>query len=186
MTDEGATIVLGITIPAPNPLFLAIVAIHVLMGLAAVIAGAAAIFIRKGRGRHSNLGAVYFWCLFGVFATMTTLSALRWTEDYHLFILGVLSFASACLGRHAARRHWRQWTRVHLSGMGASYVLLVTAFYVDNGRSLPLWRELPQIAFWLLPSAIGLPLIVHALFRHPQVKSAATSRAGMARGETGH
>jgi len=51
--------------------------------------------------------------------------------------------------------------------MGASYVLLLTAFYVDNGKSLPLWRELPPIAYWLLPAAIGLPLIIRALFWHP-------------------
>ena len=47
--------------------------------------------------------------------------------------------------------------------MGASYILLMTAFYVDNGKNLPLWRELPQIAFWLLPAAIGIPLIARAL-----------------------
>ena len=51
--------------------------------------------------------------------------------------------------------------------MGLSYILMVTAFYVDNGKNLPLWRELPQIAFWLLPAAIGIPLIVRALVRHP-------------------
>ena len=28
--------------------------------------------------------------------------------------------------------------------MGASYILLLTAFYVDNGKNLPLWRELPE------------------------------------------
>ena len=51
--------------------------------------------------------------------------------------------------------------------MGLSYVLLLTAFYLDNGRNLPLWRELPQWAFWVLPSAIGGPIIVYALLRHP-------------------
>jgi hypothetical protein len=51
--------------------------------------------------------------------------------------------------------------------MGASYVLLLIAFYVDNGHSLPLWKELPPIAYWLLPAAIGIPLIVRALLWHP-------------------
>ena len=91
---------------------------------------------------------------------------MRWADDYHLFILGALSFASAYFGRTAARRRWRQWPRLHLTGMGASYILLLTAFYVDNGKNLPLWRELPEIAFWLLPSAIGIPLIIYALLRH--------------------
>lgn len=54
--------------------------------------------------------------------------------------------------------------------MGASYILLLTAFYVDNGKNLPLWRELPQIAFWLLPSAVGIPIILYVLARHPIIK----------------
>jgi hypothetical protein len=44
---------------------------------------------------------------------------------------------------------------------------LLTAFYVDNGKSLPLWRDLPSITYWLLPAAVGLPLILYALLRHP-------------------
>jgi hypothetical protein len=51
--------------------------------------------------------------------------------------------------------------------MGLSYVLLLTAFYVDNGKSLPLWNALPPWAFWVLPLAIGTPFIIHALVRHP-------------------
>jgi hypothetical protein len=51
--------------------------------------------------------------------------------------------------------------------MGASYVLLLTAFYVDNGKSLPLWKELPAIAYWLLPAAVGVPLIMRAMLWHP-------------------
>ena len=54
--------------------------------------------------------------------------------------------------------------------MGTSYVLLLTAFYVDNGKNLPLWRDLPVILYWLLPAAVGLPLIVRALMNHPVVR----------------
>ena len=80
---------------------------------------------------------------------MTLLSISRWAEDYQLFALGALSFVAATIGRMARRRRWPSWARVHLAGMGASYILLITAFYVDNGPNLPLWRELPQIAFWM-------------------------------------
>ena len=55
----------------------------------------------------------------------------------------------------------------HIAGMGLSYVAIVTAFYVDNGKNLPLWRALPQIAFWCLPAVIGAPIIAYALLRHP-------------------
>jgi hypothetical protein len=51
--------------------------------------------------------------------------------------------------------------------MGSSYILLLTAFYVDNGAHLPLWRELPTLAYWLRPAAIGLPIIAATLRRHP-------------------
>ena len=46
---------------------------------------------------------------------------------------------------------------------------MLTAFYVDNGKNLPLWKELPEIAFWFIPGALGVPLILYALFRHPLV-----------------
>lgn len=167
MHHENITVVLGIPIPSVDPVFLATVGIHVLFGLAAVVTGAAAMLSNKGRGRHSNFGTVYFWCLFGVFVTMSALSFMRWAENYHLFILGALSFGAASFGRTAARRRWNQWPRLHLTGMGASYILMLTAFYVDNGRNLPLWRELPELTFWLLPSALGVPLILHAIYRHP-------------------
>jgi uncharacterized membrane protein len=169
MADENATLLLGIPIPSTDPVFLAIVGIHILFGLAAVIAGAVAMLSNKGRGRHSGFGTVYFWCLFGVFATMSALSFIRWAADYHLFVVGALSFATANFGRTAARRRWRQWPRLHLTGMGTSYILMLTAFYVDNGPNLPLWRELPDLAFWVLPSAVGAPLILYALYRHPVV-----------------
>ena len=169
MADDNTTVVLGLPIGSADPVFLTIVGVHVLFGLATVIAGAVAMLSKKGRGRHSNLGTIYFWCLFGVFVTVSALSIMRWAENSHLFVLGALSLASACFGRTAARRRWRQWPRLHLTGMGASYIFVLTAFYVDNGRNLPLWRELPEIAFWLLPSLIGAPLVLYALLRHPLV-----------------
>ena len=164
---DGRTSLAGIEIPSTNPVFLAVVGIHILLGLACVITGAIAMLSQKRAGRHPRYGTVYFRCLAGVFVTASGLAAMRWAEDYHLFALGVLSFAAACLGRQARRERWRSWVRLHIAGMGASYLLLLIAFYVDNGKSLPLWRELPPVTYWLLPAVIGLPLIVHALVRHP-------------------
>ncbi len=40
---------------------------------------------------------------------------------------------------------------------------MLTAFYVDNGLHLPLWDRLPTLTFWLLPSAIGAPVIARAI-----------------------
>jgi uncharacterized membrane protein len=173
----GTTIIAGIPIPSTDPVFLAIVGFHVLFGLVCVIAGAVAMLSRKGRGRHSTFGAIYFWSLVAVFASASGLSALRWAANQHLFILGVLAFGAALLGRTALRRRWTGWLRLHIAGMGSSYVVLLTAFYVDNGKSLSLWKELPPITYWLGPAAVGLPIIIYALLRHPLVRRLDTSNA---------
>lgn len=167
MTPEDTTVVLGIPIPSTSPVFLTVVGLHVLIGLVCVVAGAIAMLSPKRSGRHPMFGTIYYWGLVFVFVSATGLSVVRWAEDYHLFILGLLAFIAATLGRAARRRRWSGWVRLHITGMGLSYILLLTAFYVDNGKSLPLWKELPPIAYWLLPAAIGLPLIIHALLRHP-------------------
>ena len=164
---DDTTIVAGIEVPSTSPLFLTVVGLHVLMGLACVVVGAVAMLSPKRQGRHPTFGAIYFWCLLVVFASATGLSVISWAQDYPLFILGALSFAAALVGRTFRRRRWPWWVRVHITGMGVSYIVLLTAFYVDNGKSLPLWRELPPIAYWLLPAAVGIPLIVRALLWHP-------------------
>ena len=164
MTD-----ILGIQIPSVDPVFLTIVGFHILIGIACVIAGAVAIFSAKGRGRHSGFGAIYFWLLVVLFGSATILSAMRWAENYHLFILGLLSMISAMFGRSVVRAHRRGWPRLHLTGMGLSYILMLTAFLVDNGKFLPVWRELPPLALWFIPGVIGLPFLAYALLRHPVV-----------------
>ena len=170
MTD-GVTTIAGIEIPSTSPAFLTIVGVHIALGLICVVTGFVAMMSRKGRGRHSTFGTIYYWCLSAVFASATALSAMRWAENYHLFILGTLSFAMAFLGRSAARQpqpHRR--FDLHVAGMGLSYVFMLTAFYVDNGKSLPLWKELPPIVLWLLPAVVGIPIIARALLRHPLLR----------------
>jgi hypothetical protein len=160
-------IIAGIPIPSDTPLFLAFIAVHVVAGLVCVIAGILAMLSPKRRGRHPLAGTVYYWSLCVVSGTMAALAITRWSEDYHLFILGALSFVAATVGRAARRNLWPSWARIHMTGMGASYILMLTAFYVDNGPNLPLWRELPPLAFWILPAIIGLPIWLNALLRHP-------------------
>jgi hypothetical protein len=101
MTGDN-TVVLGIEIPSTDPVFVGIiVGIHIPLGLACVAAGAVGMLSAKGRGRHSTAGKVYYWCLLSLFASATFLSIMRWAENYHLFTLGALSFASAWLARRA-------------------------------------------------------------------------------------
>ena len=164
---EAKTTLLGIEIPSTDPVFLAIVTVHIALGILCVATGAVAMISAKAPGRHPRYGTWYFWTLTTVFATASTLSFMRWEANAHLFILGALAFIAAFVGREARRRLWSNWTSIHIVGIGSSYVLLLTAFYVDNGKQLPLWRDLPHWTHWILPALVGAPIIVWAFLYHP-------------------
>ena len=159
----------GLEIPSDSPVFLAILAIHVSVGVLAAVTGAVAMLMEKRRGGHTRTGSIYFRSVATLFATSTALAALRWTDDYHLFALGTQAFAAALLGRAARRRRWRTQIDMHIVGMGVSYIAMLTASYVDNGGNLPVWRELPDAAYWLAPSAFGIALVVWAVARGSKV-----------------
>jgi len=155
----------GIEIPSQSHWFLGLLVVHVPLGVVAIVAGVAAMLQKKGSIAHTNLGSIYFWSLALLFISSVGLAAMRWREDYHLFILGGVAFSAALVGRTARRFKWNTQFDCHIVGMGVSYIVMLTAFYVDNGKNLPVWRDLSQIAYWLLPSAVGLPLIFRALGR---------------------
>lgn len=174
MPDSGV-VVLGIPIPSSSPLFLGVVGIHVLAGTLCVVAGIVAMLATKRHGRHPLAGSVYFWSLLVVFLSMTMLSIMRWPEDIHLLVLGVLSFGAAVIGRAARRRKKGELLRLHATGMSVSYIVLLTAFYVDNGPHLPLWQRLPQWTFWIIPSVVGVPILIRVLARHPLLTNLSAS-----------
>ncbi len=172
----------------PSLPFGALLVVHIAAGLCAVAAGALAALSPKRRGRHPRAGTVYYGALAIVFLTAAGLSALRWSEDAYLFVLGVLAFAAGSIGSLARHNRWAGWKRTHIVGMGTSYIVLLTAFYVDNGPRLPVWDQLPVIAFWLLPSVVGVPLIVRAMRRHARMNSSdefAQTIATLARADQG-
>jgi hypothetical protein len=153
----------------PSLLFSVLLLVHVPAGLVCVVTGAVAMLSRKRPGQHPGFGEVYLWGLAVVFASATGLAVLRWHEDAYLSYLGALSFCTGSIGYAARKRQWPGWMTFHITGLSLSYVVLLTAFYVDNGSRLPLWSRLPTIAFWLGPSIVGLPLLARALPRHTRV-----------------
>jgi hypothetical protein len=126
--------------------------------------GAIAAIARKGSPRHIHAGRWHYRAITVVFVTATILAAMRWRQDYYLFILGAIAFTAATIGYQHRRRH-RPGDTGHIAGMGTAYVVMLTAFYVDNGPHLPLWDRLPALTFWLLPSAIGAPITARAIVR---------------------
>jgi len=159
--------ILGDQVGSTAPVFLAFLAVHVTAGLTAVISGAIAALSRKGSPRHIGAGRWFYRAITVVFATATALAIMRWRQDYYLFAIGAIAFTAATIGRQHRRRH-RPGDTGHILGMGTAYTAMLTAFYVDNGPHLPLWDHLPAPVFWVLPTAIGAPVIGRAILRARQ------------------
>jgi hypothetical protein len=148
--------------------------VHALAGLTTTVLGIVAFSVPKGATRHHRWGERYLWAYTVVFLTATILSVQRWTADAYLFGLAVLGYSFA-LGGYGVRRFrqasWLQralgeyWVIAHLTGMIASYVVLLTAFYVDNAHLFPGFNRLPIIVFWVAPTLIAIPFLVRSIRR---------------------
>ena len=136
----------------PVSFFLPLV-VHALAGMTAGITGVVNFSVPKRPGRHHRWGARYLWAYTVVFFTAIILSVQHWPADAYLFALATLGYASALCG-YAARRFrqdsmvrrivGKQWVVAHIVGMIGSYVVLWTAFYVDNAHVIPGLNQLPR------------------------------------------
>jgi hypothetical protein len=148
--------------------------VQALAGLTSAVTGVVAFSVPKGPARHHRWGERYLWAYTVVFLTATILSAQRWAADAYLFGLAVLGYGFA-LGGYGARRFRRApwlrhllgewWVIAHLSGMIASYVVLLTAFYVDNAHLFPGVNRLPTLTFWVAPTLVAIPFLVRSIAR---------------------
>jgi uncharacterized membrane protein len=64
------------------------------------------------------------------------------------------------------------WLRLHINGMGVSYIAAITAFLVNNDNWFPF---LPSIVLWLLPTAVGVPLILRVMRNYRSRKATNTT-----------
>jgi uncharacterized membrane protein len=168
--------------------FLLPLGVHILAGMTSAVTGIVAFSVPKGPTRHRRWGTRYLWAYTVVFLTATILSAQRWSADAYLFVLAVLGYSLA-LGGYSVRRfrntpwlRWllgEYWVIAHLVGMISSYVVLLTAFYVDNAHLFPGINQLPTIVFWVAPLLIAIPFLVRSIrrFLPKTVNTSAPSRS---------
>ncbi len=157
----------------PLSFFLPLV-VHALAGLTTGVTGVLAFRAPKRRGRHHRWGKCYLWAYTVVFLTAAILSVQRWEADAYLFALATIGYGLVLSG-YAARRFQqepivrrvvgKQWVIAHIVGVIGSYVVLWTAFYVDNAHLIPGVNRLPTLTFWVLPTVIALPFMVLSLSR---------------------
>jgi hypothetical protein len=134
MNTLTASRILGDQVGSAAPVFLAVLAVHVVAGLTAVICGPIAALARKGTPRHIRAGRWYYRAIAAVFATAAALAAMRWRQDYYLFIIGAISFTAATIGYQHRRRH-RPGDAGHIAGMGIAYVAMLTPSTSTTART---------------------------------------------------
>jgi hypothetical protein len=165
--EEHTTNLFGVPVPSDNKVFLTFIVIHIFLGLTCVISGVVAMLSKKAKGPHSKAGQIYYWAMTALFVTVIITSVMRWPHNIHLLIVGSFAYFLTYYGQWLTRTRKPNWTRLHTICMGSSYVLLITGFYVDNGKNLPFWNQFPLLFFWLFPSVIGIPIIIYTFIRHP-------------------
>jgi len=147
--------------------------VHISAGSLALLTGPLAMLAPKRPGWHPRLGLAYqvLICLLCLSAGgLVILKPSLWGFG----IIATLTWAAALGGWWMRRHQPRGWLQWHVSLMCGSYISLVTALLVVNlsGRS--------PIA-WILPTAVGTPLIAWKnvrLARRAPAQPTAAARPG--------
>jgi hypothetical protein len=138
-----------------RPVFLVL---HIASGAAALVLGPLALFAAaRRRADRDRALAGYHWAVLATCATAVVVSVLAWSRLWWLVPVAAVSYLLVLAGYLAVRRGWPAWVRAH--GLGGSYIALVTALLVVSLRGV---STIAEILAWILPAAVGTPLIVRA------------------------
>jgi hypothetical protein len=136
----------------------AILALHIVSGATALALGAVALLASARRyATREPLLIAYLWAVFATCLTATVLALLDWSRLWWIVLLALLSSILVVAGYVAVRRGGPQWAAAH--GLGGSYIALVTALLVVSAGDISITAE---IVAWIVPAAVGVPLIFRA------------------------
>ncbi len=132
----------------------ALLAFHIVCGIAALAAAALAIAAEKGRVWHINAGKTYFWSMAGVFITAIPLAVLA--NSLFLFLIALLAFYLAFSGRRFAQNRSGaaqtvDWAAVSLILAAGSGMWLLGIQYFMAGDS----QYIVLAVFGFIALAIG-------------------------------
>jgi hypothetical protein len=154
----------------PLSFFLPLV-VHALAGLTMGVTGVVAFRAPKRRGRHHRWGHTICGLHRGVFhgdhpvcpAVGRRRQPLLHGADRVWLRACWLRGTTLSSGTWLMRLLGKQWVVAHIVGVIGSYIVLWTAFYVDNAHLIPGLNQLPPLTFWVLPTMIGIPFIVRSI-----------------------
>ena len=133
---------------------------HILVGIAAIVVGVAAMRVRKFSSSHTRFGEIYHWLMLVVCVSALVISYDRGRTNVFTY-LAPPSYAAALLGYLMAKFRPANWLRWHITGQASSFIALITAvlfqfvpriWHTDTkilGLSLAFWVTL------ITPGVIG-------------------------------
>ena len=112
--------------------------IHIIFGIAALVAGTAVVLTRKGTRSHRTLGHVYFTSMLALNGTALAIYELFGTfGPFHWMALASLATLAVGMVPILTRRPKGGWLELHAGFMTGSYVGLVAAFLSEITSRLP-------------------------------------------------
>jgi uncharacterized membrane protein len=148
--------------------------LHTLLGLAALVLGAAVLLARKGTPAHRRVGRLYALSMVALNATAFLIYRLfGGFGPFHAAALVSLATLAAGWIPIVLRRPRRSWLELHGRFMAWSFVGLLAAFVSEIGV------RVPGVPFW--PAVVGGTLAVvggGALMIHTSVPRIAARLAG--------
>lgn len=139
--------------------------VHIASGTICLLTGPVALLARKTNGLHTVTGEVYHASYVLILITSVIMAILHWEQSAFLLYIAIFSYGLALFGYVARKRQRPGWLGRHISGMGGSYIGVITAVLVVNGPNLPGLSALLPLLLWFLPTIVGSPLIGRTIAR---------------------
>jgi hypothetical protein len=131
--------------------------VHISAGTLGLLTAPLAMLAPKRNGWHPRIGRIYQLCVALICTSAIGLVVMQ-PALWWLAVIAAATWAAALAGWQVRRRRPPGWLPWHISLMCGSYISLVTALFVVNLGT-------HAAIAWVLPAAIGSPLIARAAYR---------------------